>query len=244
MDSPNERARSFLAGEALSFVEADALWRSLRDHDEPSLARSVLSRLRESDHDSTILLDSLPAARAVRRELCQQEAMLTSKDEELGAAVRHGRAIEVLVKDFGELDDPDLQDSETLGIAAGIFKRKWFDLGQLSDLQASAALYERGAHGPPGDDAYPHINAAFLEDVLAELGDEPVARHARAVAIRERIVADLPQSDTWWNAASRAEACFGLRRYEDATAAIQCRTTSLTRVSSSMRCNWRGAVSV
>jgi predicted acylesterase/phospholipase RssA len=221
MDSPSERARSFLAGESLSFVEADALWRSLRDHDEPSLARSVLSRLRESDHDSTILLDSLPAARAVRRELCQQEAMLTSKDEELGAAVRHGRAIEVLVKDFGELDDPDLQDSETLGIAAGIFKRKWFDLGQLSDLQASAALYERGAHGQLGEDAYPHVNAAFLEDVLAELGNEPVARHARAVAIRERIVADLPPSDTWWNAASRAEACFGLRRYEDATAVIR-----------------------
>src|SRR5271154_4089100 len=100
MESPNERARSFLAGEALSFVEADALWRSLREHNEPSLARSVLSRLRERDHDSTILLDSLPAARAVRRELCQQEAMLTSKDEELSAAVRHARAVDTLVKDF------------------------------------------------------------------------------------------------------------------------------------------------
>ena len=129
MDSPNERARSFLAGEALSFVEADLLWRALRDGGEPSLARSVLSRLRESDHDSAILLDSFPAARTARRELCLQEAMLTSKDEELSAAVRHSRAIELLVKEFGELNDPELQDPETLGIAAGIFKRKWFDLG-------------------------------------------------------------------------------------------------------------------
>src|SRR6476659_5691183 len=110
MDSANKRARSFLAGEALSFVEADALWRSLRDGNEPSLARSVLSRLRETDYDSTILLDTLPAARTKRRELCQQDAMLTSKDEELSAAVRHARAIELLVKEFGDLDDPDLQD--------------------------------------------------------------------------------------------------------------------------------------
>ena len=41
MDSPNQRARSFLAGEALSFVEADSLWRLLLDRGEPSLARSV-----------------------------------------------------------------------------------------------------------------------------------------------------------------------------------------------------------
>lgn len=221
MDSANKRAQSFLAGEALSFLEADALWRSLLDSNEPSLARSVLSRLRENDYDPTILLDSLPSARAKRRELCQQDAMLTSKDEELSAAIRHARAIELLVKEFGDLDDPDLQDAETLGIAAGIFKRKWFDLGQLSDLRASAALYERGAQGPLGDDAYPHINAAFLEDVLASLGNEPVARRARAAAIRERIVADLPQSETWWNRASRAEAYFGLRRYDDAAAAIR-----------------------
>ena len=35
MDSPNERARSFLAGEALSFVEADSLWRLLLDAASP-----------------------------------------------------------------------------------------------------------------------------------------------------------------------------------------------------------------
>ncbi len=220
MDECATRARSFLAGEALTFADADALWQSLRDR-EPSLARSVLSRLRESDYDAAILLDSVPAARATRRELCRQEAMLTSKDEELSAAVRHARALELLVKEVGDLDDPDVEDAETLGVAAGIYKRKWFDLGQLSDLQASAALYERGASGALGDDAYPHVNAAFLEDVLASLGSDPVARHARATAIRERIVAELPQSGTWWNAASRAEAYFGLRRYDAATAVIR-----------------------
>ena len=95
----------------------------------------MLARLRESARDSIILLDSFPATLAIRRELCRQEALLTSKDEGLSSAVRHASAIEVLVKEFGELDRLELKDAETFGIAAGIFKRKWFDLGQLSDLQ-------------------------------------------------------------------------------------------------------------
>ena len=47
MNALSGRARSFLAGEALSFDEANALWRDLRDHDEVALARAVLTRLRE-----------------------------------------------------------------------------------------------------------------------------------------------------------------------------------------------------
>src|ERR1700687_2132951 len=107
MTLPAARARSFLAGEALPFEGANVLWRELLDQDEPSLARLVLTRLRESDHDPGILLDRLPATRALRRELCQQEALLTSKDEELSAALRHTRAIEELAKEFGNLDDPE-----------------------------------------------------------------------------------------------------------------------------------------
>jgi predicted acylesterase/phospholipase RssA len=215
------KGRSFLAGEALPFADADALWHSLLDRNEPSLARAVLARLREADHDANILLDELPSARAIRRKLCEQEAMLTSKDEELSAALRHTRAIEILEKEFGDLDDNELTDPETLGIAAGIFKRKWYDLGQLSDLQASAALYERGARGLLGEDAYPHINAAFLDSMLAHLGSNPVERTARATALRTRIVNELLPSGTWWNAASRAEALFGLQRYAEATAEIR-----------------------
>jgi predicted acylesterase/phospholipase RssA len=221
MDPHAARARAFLAGESLSFEEANALWRDLLEKDELSLARLVLTRLRDGDHDPDILLTRVSTAGATRRELCQQEALLTSKDEELSAALRHDRAIEVLANEFGNLDDPALTDGETLGIAAGIFKRKWLDLGQLRDLQASGGLYERGARGPLGDDAYPHVNAAFLDDLLANLGSETAARQLRATAMRERIVSELPASGSWWNAASRAEALFGLRRYEQATAAIR-----------------------
>ena len=215
------KGRSFLAGEALRFADADALWNSLLERNEPSLARAVLTRLREADHNADILLDELPSARAIRRKLCEQEALLTSKDEELSATLRHTRAIEILEKEFGDLDAHELIDPETLGIAAGIFKRKWYDLGQLSDLQASAALYERGARGRLGEDAYPHINAAFLDSMLAHLGSNPVERTARATALRTQIVNDLPPSGMWWNAASRAEALFGLQRYAEATAEIR-----------------------
>lgn len=215
------RARSFLAGEALYFADADALWRELRDSNELSLARAVLARLRESDRVDDILFDAFPTDKAIRATLCQQEALVTSKDEELSAGIRHARAIELLKNEFGDLRAAALTDGETLGIAAGIFKRKWFDLGQLPDLQSSADLYERGARGPLGDDAYPHINAAFLEDMLAARGDDPTARRARSTAIRQRIVDELPRSGSWWNAASRAEALLGLGRYTEASEALK-----------------------
>ncbi|AMY06926.1 Patatin-like phospholipase [Luteitalea pratensis] len=219
MGDLTKQARSFLAGECLYFKDADALWRGLRDHEnEPSLARAVLARLRDSDRESEIVIDRFTRDRSLRAELCQQEALLTSKDEELSAAARHTRAIELLENEFGDL--LALTDAETLGIAAGIYKRKWFDLGQLPDLEESAKLYQRGAEGELGDDAYPHINAAFLEDVLAARGSNPVVRQARATALRERIVAELPVKGSWWNAATRAEALFGLRRYAEATATL------------------------
>lgn len=220
MSDLTTNARKFLAGDRLYFAEANALWRALLDDEnEPSLARAVLARLRDGDREPGILSDDFTFDTSLRAELCRQEAHLTSKDEELSAGARHTRAIDLLKKEFGG-DLLAVTDGETLGIAAGIYKRKWFDLGQLPDLEAAAALYGRGAEGLLGDDAYPHINAAFLDDVLAARGSNPVVRQARATALRQRIVAELPVKDSWWNAASRAEAFFGLRRYAEATAAI------------------------
>jgi len=213
MSDTRRRAQAFLAGEALTFNEADALWKQCKKADELSLARSVLSRMRKEDGS---LIDGLPPARQIREELCRQEALLTSKDPELNAAMRHDRALEVLAEDF-DLDDHRLDgDRETLGIAGGICKRKWDELGQLADLKRAAELYERGAKGEMGDDAYAHINTAFVEELLAAAGDEPTARRERAASIRKRIVQELPVSGSWWNAATRAEAFFGLGRYREA----------------------------
>ena len=212
-----DRARAFLAGQDLTFDDANALWKELKNADELSLARRVLERLR----DGAGLLDNLPGDRKTKNHLCRQEALLTSKDPELSTAMRHDRALQILGEEF-ELESAALDgDAETLGIAGGILKRRWSDLGQLEDLRKAAKFYLRGAGRDLGDDAYSHINAAFVEDILARTGDEPAARKRRAQELRERIVNELPKSGSWWNAATRAEALFGLGRYAEAASAVK-----------------------
>jgi predicted acylesterase/phospholipase RssA len=218
-----ELVHAFLAGRALSFNDADQLWKGLKTGDEISLARRVLERMRQGRG----LIDGLPADRKKRLQLCQQEALLTSKDSEVIATRRHDRGLTILTDVFGDLDDPALDaDTETLGIAGGILKRRWNDLGQLEDLRRAARYYERGAGADMGEDAYAHINAAFIDDLLAHAGDAPVERQARARALRQSILDRLPAADrvspgaVWFNTATRAEALFGLRRYADATRVI------------------------
>jgi predicted acylesterase/phospholipase RssA len=210
-----DRASSFLAGEDLAFSEADELWQALKKANELPLARSVLGRLRKGDH----LLDGLPADPTILDKLCQQEALLTSKDEELAATVRHGQALKILQEGFRSLDSPAFRDPETLGIAGGICKRRWEDLGQYEDLRRAAEYYSRGAAGGFPDDGYPQINAAFLLDLLASKGDDPEARRRAAGELREEICNKIPATaNNWWPAASRAEALLGLKHYKEGAA--------------------------
>ena len=212
-------ARKFLRGEQLKFSEADALWKRLKKEDQLSLARQVLRQLREKP---LCLSDGLPNDTPTKAILCRQEALLTSKDPELDAATRHDEALTLLANVFGFIEDAELAgDGETLGIAGGICKRRWNDLGQLKDLVKAAEFYERAAKNELGDDAYPHINAAFIEDLLAAAGDRPAERRERAKKLRERIQKDLPVSGAWFNAATRAEALFGLGKYAEATEALR-----------------------
>ena len=212
-------ARKFLRGEQLKFAEADELWKRLKKEDQLSLARQVLRQLRERP---LCLSDGLPNDTPTKAILCRQEALLTSKDPELDAATRHDEALTLLANVFGFIENTELAgDGETLGIAGGICKRRWNDLGQLKDLVRAAEFYERAAQSEFGDDAYPHINAAFIEDLLAAAGDRPAERRERAKKLRERIQKDLPVSGTWFNAATRAEALFGLGKYAEATEALR-----------------------
>jgi hypothetical protein len=155
-------ARKFLAGENLKFAQADALWKDLKKEDQFSLARRVLDRLRQKPE---CVSDGMPDEGAIYDSLCREQALLTSKDPELNAATRHDEALKLLARCF-RLKSPTLDgDGETLGIAGGICKRRWNELGQLKDLIQAAEFYERGAKGELGDDAYPHINAAFVNDL-------------------------------------------------------------------------------
>jgi predicted acylesterase/phospholipase RssA len=218
-----ELAHAFLAGQALSFRDADQLWLGLKRNGEISLARRVLERLRQG----RAVINGVPADRRKRDQLCQQEALLTSKDSEIVASRRHDRALQILADVFGDLGNPELDgDTETLGIAGGILKRRWNDLGQLEDLRRAGLCYERAAREDVGEDAYAQINSACVEDLLAHAGDAPAARRSRARALREFILERLPVADrvspgaVWFNTAARAEALFGLRRYDEATRVI------------------------
>jgi hypothetical protein len=99
----------------------------------------VLERLR----DGKRLVDKLPADRKTKQKLCQQEALLSSKDPKLSTALPHDRALDILADEF-DLQDPALDgDAEMLSVAGGIVKRRWSDLGQIEDLQKAARLYQR-----------------------------------------------------------------------------------------------------
>ena len=212
-------ARKFLRGEQLKFAEANKLWKQLKNEDQLSLARRVLRQLREKP---LCLSDGVPNDTTTKEVLYREEALLTSKDPELDAATRHDDALSLLASKFEFIANSKLAgDGETLGIAGGICKRRWNDLGQLKDLVLAAEFYERAAKDKLGDDAYPHINSAFLEDLLAAAGDRPAERRERARKLRERIEKDLPASGTWFNAATRAEALFGLGKYAEATETLR-----------------------
>jgi predicted acylesterase/phospholipase RssA len=219
------QARKFLQGEELRFADATALWKDLKAEDEISLARRVIQQIR---HEPASISDGVPTDAPSRNKLCQQEALLTSKDPELDVATRHDEALSVLREGFEYVegsrssdDGGSVERGETLGIAGGICKRRWNHLGQLKDLLRAGEFYERGAKCEMGDDAYPHINAAFVEDLLAAAGDEPDDRHKRASDLRKEILQKLAPRATWFNAATRAEAFFGLKQYEKATEVLR-----------------------
>ena len=86
-----ESARGFLGGEDLPFPEANALWQDLMRANELALARMVLQRMRlEPDR----IVGGIPDDQKVRDKLCCQEALLTSKDIELNAALRHDLSLQ------------------------------------------------------------------------------------------------------------------------------------------------------
>ena len=221
MSKATNDALEYLAGAAQRFEVLNKLRKQLKSENEITLARRVIAKLRKEE----ALLDELPLGQ--KADLCRQQAELTSKDPELSVNSRHDIALKIL-GDMFALDSVALNgDAETLGIAGGICKRRWIDLGQYEDLQRAAEYYRRGALGPVGDDGYAQINAAFMQDLLAHASGTESSSRQEANNIREKILNELPALDKvkadnqWWNAATRAEALFGLGRYSEAAAAIK-----------------------
>jgi predicted acylesterase/phospholipase RssA len=224
-----DRAKAYLRGAALTQEEIygtdkkAGLWKQLKKELEFGFAHRVLAHFEDEDR--------FALSNDQRAKVCQQHALCLSKDPDTSAAVRHDEALTILRKRFDL--PPDLaaenttEDQETLGIAGGIWKRKYRAFGQIEDLKRSLRCYELGyAGGPANDYGYTAINAAFVNDFLAHLGDRPAERRQTAREIRKHIVrevSDLPKdaskgwlNDEWWYLATLAEARFGLGEFPEA----------------------------
>jgi predicted acylesterase/phospholipase RssA len=167
--------------------------------------------------------------------LGQKLALWTSKNPDAPDDSKHEEALGIL---RGALMGNEVLSSttnpETLGIAGGIYKRMWLVDGRRQTLERSLNCYERGAQaGVAADNGYNAINMAFVLDLLASLAmdpDEVKALQTRAEVKRTEVCQALPgladQPISQKNLAPRstlpffwetlAEACFGLKQYEQA----------------------------
>jgi predicted acylesterase/phospholipase RssA len=193
---PIDTARDVLSGVPSTPEELLSLAKQLKGLREFGLARRILARARNAPgifkHPKFL-------------EIFQQSALCTYKDPTLPADSRLDRALEILemAEDLATTTTP-----ETLGIAGGIYKRKWEVDNQKSNLERSLFYYRRGykissATGQRADQGYNGINAAYLLDLLAHQEEKEAdganaldagggrelvaARRAEARAVREEI---------------------------------------------------------
>jgi len=226
-------AERFIAGNEMRFDEADAIWKACKTDEAFSYARRVLGRLISSALHKNITPAKAGVEVSSAQKLLEQAALMTSKDPDLAASVRHDWALRIL--------SPDLETSsaETLGIAGGIWKRRWEWDGNITSLEQSLRHYlapverdqpeppalpvDRGGLGVTAGDGYTAINAAFLCDLLAhQTGDAATQRayQTRAQALRERIRTVIT-GKSYWELVTRAEAQFGLGELKEARESLR-----------------------
>lgn len=162
--------------------------------------------------------------------LIQQLAICTYKDPDQQPGQRLDKALEILE----QLNLSQTDNTETLGIAGAIYKRKFQYSGQQKYLDQALAFYLKGHELPHVDnqesksseyDGYNATNAAFLLDLKAHtLSLDPYLKnekttdtlHRQASGLREFIVANLPEQslETWWQKITLAESCFALKQFD------------------------------
>ncbi len=215
-------AEKFISGEAMSINDVDTLWKACKADELFSQARRILLRRSGRVESGNITSATGDYKGPSQQTLLEQTALMTSKDPDLAASMRHDWALAML--------KPDLETSsgETLGIAGGILKRRWEWDGKISSLEAALNHYlapverqqpaspqppvDRDGLGVTAEAGYPAINAAFICDLLAHRTGDATARRdyrARADRLRERIRDAVAGSD-YWSLVTRAEALLGL----------------------------------
>jgi predicted acylesterase/phospholipase RssA len=232
-----ERARRFVyEGEILpNLTETLRLAKELRDEQAYELARQVsaLACARWKKHTETKEYaasdeEEKKAHKKKLRELLRVEVTCIYKDLELPAEESLPLALKTLAD--GGFDPEKTADPEMLGLAGAIHKRWWEYDGQRRHLEDSLLFYRRAYGGNVTvDDGYQAINAAFVIDLLASLGDAKSdawrKRRKEADGIRQELIDKLPEvsknKQEWWYKAVLIEAHFGLDHFEQAAESLR-----------------------
>jgi predicted acylesterase/phospholipase RssA len=177
-------AERLIQGTQMSAEAADGVWRACKTDEAFSHARRVLQRRFKGDKfilPPTLEYKKTPDAPS-DDTLREQLALMTSKDPDLSANQRHDWALTILKA------VPQTSSGETLGIAGGIYKRRWEVDGKASSLELSLKHYlapverdrapkatdeehDRDRRGVTAENGYPAINAAFVCDLIAARTD-------------------------------------------------------------------------
>lgn len=211
-------AERLIGGTPMTVTEVDTLWQACKTDEAFSHARRLLRRRREGapQIDPARPGDPAPVAAQTLRE---QHAMMTSKDPDLASSLRHDWALQLLQADLAH------GSAETLGIAGGIWKRRWEFDGRVQSLEASLQHYRAAVDrlGVAAEQGYPAVNAAFVADLLARQTLDRGIRQAYADlarGLREQLCsADLGQD--YWALVTKAEAHLGLGQADQALPLLQ-----------------------
>lgn len=226
-----ERAKAILRGRHEDAPECLQLAKKLKDYGEMRWARRLL--------DHTVALGVSDPKLA--KKIAQTRALVTYKDSQLGRDEALNKALDILATTF---DLASETEQEVLGLVGAIYKRKWEVDADKIELEQSLRYYRRGYEvGVDKDDGYTAINAAFVLDLLAHI-EETQAHEAGTTAlhadgrrhdantIRQQIVAVLKPKYAnreaasltrydYWPLATLAEAQFGLKQYDNASATLR-----------------------
>ena len=233
-DKPIERAKEIIRGSGSNVDEILCLNKKLKAERAFNYARKLLFIARSmpvtgEDENEKI-------KKRILRE--QQYALCTYKDQDLPLIKRLDDALIILNGDILTLDSS--KDSETLGIAGAVYKRKWEAGGQKKNLEQSLFYYSKGYELHNHDYGYTGINAAYVCDLLAwielkeatsktSVSDYVASKHKYAKEIRQDLASTLPAMSAnenwlekeWWYLVTIAEANFGLNQYDVALTWIQ-----------------------
>src|SRR5271165_3883112 len=172
------------------------------------------------------------ASAELRYNIDRKLALFTYKDQDEPAQERLNEAQEILeslLKISAPIKDPGLRQ-DVHGILGAVHKRRWEIDGNPEHLAKSFQCYRDGYQMGPSYRFYGYtaVNAAFVEDLLAEVYANPLVPYAgstseklnaEAEKIRKEVIEAYNEQsgeDRYWDCVTLSEAHLGLGSYDQA----------------------------